>query len=262
MVRIFYLFFFIAVIIGCNRQESELDKLIDELGSMTIESDSFVKLLEYSDEIRESKSSKELTKIAINIYYRIGNPSFQQDREILYIAISFLDKALVLKPNNRIALENKIHFLNVLGDFDESLNTINLWISSQKPTYRDYMRKALIFEALNFKDSSEVYFRHAKEQHIKTRFRRRDIEDKAHLAIIKAFLYGKDAGLDEIQKLIEKTNHPTAHQFKVMFLDDFNRVEYIKHFVKGKPIIETTIKLRNDSIIIINKQDTTVSFRK
>ena len=231
----------LALFICCKNEKTELDNLLNELENLSIDSESFNKFFTYTDEIIQTKNSKELTKIAIELYHRIGYPSSKQARERLYIAVSFLDKALELNPRNEIAMENKVHFLGVLGDYTEAINTINWWIGDNEPSYKDYMQMAFLFEASSLHDSSEIYFRYAEKKHLNTRFRKRDIEGRSHLAIIRAFLYGGDVGLCEIQELVNETNHPTAHFIKDFYLQDFKRDEFIYRFVLDKPIMGDTI---------------------
>jgi len=256
--------FFIAIylflgylILGCQTQKSDLDLILDDLFKMSINQESIEKLFTYKDEILQSKNSRELTRIAYNIHLLIGPFSDNEySRKRLDILISFLEKALELNPGNRAAYQYQVNFLNEIGELKESLRIIDVWLRYQKGSYSDFLKKALIYEALNMKDSAETYLLLAEEKHNNTCFRKNNIDDRFQLAIIKAFLYGEEAGLKEMESLLDETNDPLAFHYKSMYFENFNREFYINHVVFGQALTEINIDVSTGHAIRIENGDT------
>jgi tetratricopeptide (TPR) repeat protein len=249
--------FFGFLIHGCQSQKSEFDLILDDLFEMSIDQESFEKILTYKEEILKTKNSRELTHIANNMYFIMG--PFSEDvysRKRAEIVISFLDKALELKPGNRAAYRSKVQYLNEMRKLEESLKVIDVWLNNQKVNYTDFLRKALIYEALNMKDSAETYFQLAEKRHKVSFFRKHKIDDRFQLAIIKAFLYGEEVGLKEMESLIEETNDPMAIHYKSVYFEDFNKEFYINHVLFSQPLSEIKIDIGTGRTIRIEKGDT------
>ncbi|MFW6328021.1 MAG: hypothetical protein ACOC2F_06875 [Bacteroidota bacterium] len=250
----FSLFF---VFFACQSKKTELDLFLGDQTKISNNKESFEKLSTYKDEILETKNSRELTRIAYNIHLVIGPFSeIEYSRDMAYIVISFLDKALELKPRNRAAYRYKVQYLTEIRELEESLKVIDVWLNNQKVNYKDFLKKALIYEALNMKDSAETYFQLAEENHKVSFFRKHKIDDRFQLAVIKAFLYGEEDGLKEMESLLEETNDPMAIHYKSIYFEDFNKEFYINHVLFSQPLSEIKIDLGTGRTIRIENGDT------
>lgn len=250
---IYFSFFFFA----CQSKKTELDIFLGDLTKMGSNKETFEKLTTYKDEILATKNSRELTRIADNIYSIIGPFSeIVYNREIAEILISFLDKALELKPGNRAAYRYKVKYLNEIGELEQSLEVIDIWMSNQRVNYKDYLNKALIYEALNMKDSAETYFQLAEQKHKVSFLRKHKIDDRFQLAIIKAFLYGEEAGLKEMESLIDETDDPMAMHYKTVYFEDFNKEAYVREVLFSQSPTEVHIDIGTGRTIRIENGDT------
>lgn len=94
---------------------------------------------------------------ALNEYTRSGNDSSQ-----LLISLGFFNKAIECDSSNVINYQGKLSVMNLLGRNEESLKIINKLISLNDVRFASlFTTKALIFERIGVKDSSEVYFQKA-----------------------------------------------------------------------------------------------------
>ncbi|MFW5872952.1 MAG: hypothetical protein ACOCVN_03090 [bacterium] len=259
-MKVFFIatFLFLGYLIhGCQSQKSELDLILDDLIKMSIDQESFEKILTYKDEILETKNSRELTRISERMYLIMGPFSGNEfSKERAEILISFLDKALELKPGNRAAYRYKVNYLNEIGELEQSLRVIDNWISNQRVNYKDYLNKALIYEFLNMSDSAKTYLQLAEQKHKVSFFRKHKIDDRFQLAIIKAFLYGEAAGLKEMESLIEETNDPMAMHYKSLYFEDFNKESYVREVLFNQSPTEVHINIGTGRTIRIENGDT------
>ncbi len=180
-------------------------------------------------------NSQELNDIAVEIYFYVGSPSTVSDTTKLNVAIEYLDKALELKKDNKVAYYNKVDILSEMKMWGSGIQTIDSWLDNEKAHYYDYMLKGFIYEMKDERDSSVLYFEKALNTFNSSDYPEDDVRNRIHEVAITAFLYGEEAALKVVNKLIDITNSESAKLMRDYGIKNFDRKRYITSNVFLEP---------------------------
>lgn len=220
---------------SCNNEKSKNRRILKELNQGAINSENFSEFIRNKDILLESKNSEELTNIGSTIYLHIGFPISKQDTHRLNIAIEYFEKALIINRNNRNAYRNIVKILMSMKKWEKGLQKIDEWLISGNPHYYDHMLKGFIYEILDKHNNSLDSFKAALKSFEKNNYKSSDVKNRIQKAIIYSFLYGQNAGMSELDKVIDETGDSYATIFRETIMKDFNKKEYIYEYVLKKP---------------------------
>lgn len=180
-------------------------------------------------------NSPELNDIAVVISIHVGYPSRLSDTTKLNVAIEYLDRALELKKDNKVAYRNKVDILSKMKKWGSCLQTIDSWLDNEEAHYYDYMLKGFIYEMKDERDSSVIYFEKALNTFNSSDYPEDDVRNRIHEVAITAFIYGEETALKVVNKLIDITNSESAKLMRDYGIKNFDRKGYITSNVFLEP---------------------------
>lgn len=224
----------VLILLFCECRNTNSNKK-DELEEAIANTKKFEEIFENKSKIINTKNSTELVTIALDIQTHIGWPVSVQDTQRLLVAIDFLNQALYLDSLNRSAYNSKVKILMSMQLWNKSLEVIDEWLSKGKPLYYDYMLKGFVYETIDLNDSSLASFQEALKLFEVSGYVKDDVKNQVQKAIIIAFLYGEQNGIEEIDNIIQNTESTYAIQVKESVITNFNKKEYVNEYVFRKP---------------------------